>query len=42
MRFHIESAYPLPERPGKVKKVDVWIILHNLLRNKKLPVPVDN
>ena len=39
MRFHIESAYPLPNGVGKVKKVDVWIILHNLLRNKNLPTP---
>ena len=39
MRFHIESAYPLDERLGKVKKVDFWTICHNLFRGKKLPKP---
>lgn len=39
MRFHVESAYPLSARPSKVKKVDFWVICHNLLRNKKLPKP---
>ena len=41
MRFHIESAYPLPERPSKVKKVNFWVICHNLLRGKKLPKPAN-
>jgi hypothetical protein len=39
MRFHIESAYPLQESLGKVKKVNFWVICHNLLRGKKLPLP---
>lgn len=39
MRFHIESAYPLEESLGKVKKVNFWVICHNLLRGKKLPQP---
>lgn len=39
MRFHIESAYPLQESLGKVKKVNFWIICHNLLRGKKPPQP---
>ena len=39
MRFHIENAYPLKESMGKVKKVDFWVICHNLLRGKKLPKP---
>jgi hypothetical protein len=39
MRFHTESAYPLEGRLGKVKKVDFWVICHNLLRGKKLPQP---
>ncbi len=39
MRFHVESAYPLPARPSKVKKVDFWVICYNLLRNRKLPKP---
>lgn len=39
MRFHIESAYPLQESLGKVKKVNFWVICHNLLRGKKLPQP---
>ncbi|GAL15167.1 heat shock protein C [Vibrio astriarenae] len=39
MRFHVESAYPLGEPLGRVKKVDFWVICHNLLRNKKLPAP---
>lgn len=37
MRLHIESAYPLQESLGKVKKVNFWVICHNLLRGKKLP-----
>jgi len=39
IRFHIESAYPLQESLGKVKKVNFWVICHNLLRGKKLPQP---
>ena len=39
MRFHIESAYPLNEKLGRVKKVDFWVICHNLLHSKKLPKP---
>lgn len=39
MRFHVESAYPLPSRPSKTKKVNFWVICHNLLNNKKLPKP---
>jgi len=39
MRFHIESAYPLKNGLGKVKKVSFWVICHNLLKNKALPKP---
>lgn len=39
MRFHVESAYPLEDNLGKVKKVNFWVICHNLLRGKKLPQP---
>ena len=39
MRFHVESAYPLPEKPSKVKKVDFWVICYNLSKGKKLPQP---
>lgn len=39
MRFHVESAYPLYERLGRVKKVDFWVICHNLLRGKRMPAP---
>lgn len=39
IRFHIESAYLLNEKLGRVKKVDFWVICHNLLHSKKLPKP---
>lgn len=39
MRFHIESAYPLKDKLGRVKKVSFWVICHNLLKGKKLPKP---
>jgi hypothetical protein len=39
MRFHVESAYPLTDKLPKVKKVDFWVICHNLLRGKPLPKP---
>lgn len=39
MRFHIESAYPLYKKLGKVKKVNFWSICHNLARGKQLPKP---
>ncbi|MGF1727532.1 heat-shock protein [Photobacterium nomapromontoriensis] len=39
MRFHVVSAYPLEEPLGKVKKVDFWIICHNLFRGKLMPRP---
>lgn len=39
MRFHIESAYPLPGKLGKVKKVNFWVICHNLFTGKKKPLP---
>ncbi|MEP3350961.1 MAG: hypothetical protein ABJN96_13540 [Marinomonas sp.] len=39
MRFHVESAYPLNGALGKVKKVNFWVICHNLLLDKKLPRP---
>ena len=42
MRFHIESAYPLQDKLGKVKKVNFWVICHNLLRGKKLPKPANS
>ena len=37
--FHIESAYPLNDKLGRVKKVNFWSICYNLVRNKKLPQP---
>jgi len=39
IRFHIESAYPLSGGLSKVKKVNFWVICHNLLRDKKMPKP---
>ncbi|MCK5719835.1 MAG: hypothetical protein KAH84_07790 [Thiomargarita sp.] len=39
MRFHIESAYPLEGKLGKVKKVNFWVICYNLLKGKNLPKP---
>lgn len=42
MRLHVESAYPLLDSPSKVKKVDFWVICHNLLKNKTLPKPYRN
>lgn len=39
MRFHIESAYPLDKKLGRVKKVSFWVICHNLARGKPLPKP---
>jgi hypothetical protein len=39
MRFHIESAYPLSEKPKKVKKINFWVICYNLLHAKKMPHP---
>ncbi|EGQ8122373.1 heat-shock protein [Vibrio cholerae] len=39
MRFHVESAYPLDTPLGKVKKVNFWVICHNLLRGKTMPKP---
>ena len=37
--WKIRSAYPLEDNLGKVKKVNFWVICHNLLRGKKLPQP---
>lgn len=39
MRFHVESAYPLKERLGRVKKVSFWVICFNLATGKALPKP---
>lgn len=39
MRLHVESAYPLQKKLSKIKKVNFWVICHNLLRGKKLPQP---
>lgn len=39
MRFHVESAYPLPGKLGKAKKVNFWVICYNLLKGKRLPQP---
>ncbi|MEZ8094541.1 heat-shock protein [Photobacterium swingsii] len=39
MRFHVESAYPLDEPLGRVKKVNFWVICHNLLLGKPMPRP---
>lgn len=41
LRFHIESAYPLGDKPKGVKKIDFWVICHNFLRGKKLPAPAN-
>lgn len=37
LRLHIQSAYPLNERLGKVKKVNIFAIARALLANKPLP-----
>ena len=39
IRLHVESAYPLGNRPSKPKKVGFYTICYNLLRNKKMPIP---
>ena len=39
LRFHVESAYPLTGKLGRKKKVNFWVICHNLLKNKTLPQP---
>ncbi|MGX9523135.1 heat-shock protein [Vibrio mediterranei] len=41
MRFHIESAYPLNGTLGRKKKVNFWVICHNLLRGKPMPKPAN-
>ena len=40
MRFHIESAYPLDKR-GKTKKVNFWVICHNLATGKNYHTPLN-
>lgn len=39
LRLHVQSAYPVYEGIGKIKKVSFLVIAHNLLTNKKLPKP---
>ena len=39
LRLHVQSAYPVYERIGKIKKVSFLAISNNLLMNKKLPKP---
>lgn len=38
LKLHVESAYP-KENLGRMKKVNFWIIAHNLLMGKPLPRP---
>lgn len=39
LRLHIKSAYPLDEKLGKVKKVNIFAIARAVLQNKPLPKP---
>lgn len=39
LRLHVTSAYPKYEGIGKIKKVNFFVIVKNLLNNKKLPKP---
>jgi hypothetical protein len=39
LRLHVQSAYPVCEGIGKIKKVSFLVIANNLLTNKKLPKP---
>ncbi len=39
LRLHVQSAYPVYEGIGKIKKVGFLVIANNLLTNKKLPKP---
>ncbi|MEM9542247.1 MAG: heat-shock protein [Cyanobacteria bacterium P01_E01_bin.42] len=39
LRLHVQSAYPLDEARGRVKKVRFFTIANSLLYNKKLPTP---
>jgi hypothetical protein len=39
LRLHVQSAYPVYEGIGKIKKVSFLVIANNLLTNKKLPQP---
>jgi hypothetical protein len=38
LRMHVESAYP-KENLGRQRKVNFWIIAHNLLNGRPLPKP---
>ena len=39
LRLHVQSAYLIYEGIGKVKKVGFFVIVNNLLNNRKLPKP---
>lgn len=39
LRLYVHSAYLMYEGIGKVKKVGFFVIVNNLLNNKKLPKP---
>jgi hypothetical protein len=39
LRLHVHSAYPKPERIGKIQKVRMLVLAKNLLEGKKLPKP---
>ncbi len=39
LRLHVQSAYPVTESPGRVKKVGFFAIAKNLLHDRKLPKP---
>jgi hypothetical protein len=39
LRLHVQSAYPLDQKLGNVKKVGFFAIAKNLLLGKKLPKP---
>lgn len=42
LRLHVQSAYPLDQKLGNVKKVGFFAIAKNLLLGKKLPKPWHN
>ena len=39
LRLHVESAYPLEERPGGMKKIKFLVIAHKTLLGKEIKQP---
>ena len=39
LRLHVQSAYPLDQQPGRVQKVNFFLIARRLQRNEQLPRP---